>query len=227
MKRVFVFLVAGLFLASLLSVNSRAYADKWEDLVLESSKILNEMNSMPDTAIPKDMLRKCKAVAIFPSTVSGGFIFGAKYGQGVILYKSGNNWSPPAVFNIGGGSWGWQIGGQATDIILLIMSDRGVDGLLQSKLTLGGDAAVSAGPVGRDSQASTDLELKGGIFSYARSRGAFIGIKLEGTAIYQNKEGNKALYKKDLTAKDILKSDKLKPTAAGVKLIADLNKYSK
>lgn len=227
MKRVFTFLVVTVFLASLLSASPRAYADKWEDLVTESSKVLGEMNSMPDTAIPKDMLRKCKAVAIFPSTVSGGFIFGAKYGQGVILYKSGNNWSAPAVFNIGGGSWGWQIGGQATDIILLLMNDRGVDGLLQSKLTLGGDAAVSAGPVGRDTQASTDLQLKGGIFSYARSRGAFIGIKLEGTAIYQNNEGNKALYKNDLTAKDILKGGKAKPTAAGVQLIADLNKYSK
>jgi lipid-binding SYLF domain-containing protein len=227
MKRVFAFLVAGLFLASLLSANSQAYADKWEDLVVESSKVLDEMNSMPETAIPKDMLRKCKAVAIFPSTVSGGFIFGAKYGQGVILYKSGNNWSAPAVFNMGGGSWGLQIGGQATDVILLIMNDRGVDGLLQSKLTLGGDAAVSGGPVGRDAQASTDLQLKGGIFSYARSRGAFIGVKLEGAAIYQNEAGNKALYKKDVTAKDILKGGKVKPTAAGVQLIADLNKYAK
>jgi SH3 domain-containing YSC84-like protein 1 len=227
MKRVFVFLAAGLFLASSLSVNPRAYADKWEDLVVESSKVLNEMNSMPDTAIPQDMLRKCKAVAIFPSTVSGGFIFGAKYGQGVILYRDGNGWSAPAVFNIGGGSWGLQIGAQAADILLLIMNDRGVDGLLQSKLTLGGDASVSAGPVGRDTQASTDLQLKGGIFSYARSRGAFIGVKLEGTAIYQNKEGNKALYKKDLAATDILKDGKVKPTPAGARLIADLNKYSK
>ncbi len=227
MKRVLVFLAAGLFLTSLLSVNPRAYADKWEDLVTESSKVLDEMNSMPDTAVPKDMLRKCKAVAIFPSTVAGGFIFGAKYGQGVVLYKSGNNWSAPAVFNMGGGSWGLQIGGQATDIILLLMNDRGVDGLLQSKLTLGGDAAVSAGPVGRDTQASTDLELKGGIFSYSRSRGAFAGIKLEGTAIYQNEEGNKALYGKELTATEILKGGKAKPTAAGIQLIKDLNKYSK
>lgn len=227
MKRVFTFLVATVFLASLLSASQRAYADKWEDLVTESSKVLNEMNSMPDTAIPKDMLRKCKAVAIFPSTVAGGFIFGAKYGQGVVLYKSGNNWSAPAVFNLGGGSWGLQIGGQATDIILLLMNDRGVDGLLQSKLTLGADAAVSAGPVGRDTQASTDLELKGGIFSYARSRGAFIGVKLEGTAIYQNNAGNKALYGKELTAKEILKDGKAKSTAAGVQLIKDLNAYFK
>jgi len=227
MKRIFVFSAAVLFLTSSLSASPRAYAGKWDNLITESSKVLDEMNSMPDTSIPTDMLRKCKAVAIFPSTVSGGFIFGAKYGQGVILYKSGNNWSAPAVFNIGGGSWGWQIGGQATDIILLIMSDRGVDGLLQSKLTLGGDAAASAGPVGRDSQASTDLQFKGGILSYARSRGAFIGIKLEGTAIYQNKEGNSALYNKDFTASDILKGGKVKPTAAGAQLIADLNKYSK
>ncbi|KPK40975.1 MAG: hypothetical protein AMJ78_06575 [Omnitrophica WOR_2 bacterium SM23_29] len=227
MKRVVGFLVVSLFFVSACLVNSKAYADKWEDLVVESSKVLDEMNSMPETTIPKDLLRNCKAIAIFPSTVGGGFIIGGKYGQGVILYKRGNKWSAPAVFNIGGGSFGWQIGGQATDLILLIMSDRGVDGLLQSKFTLGGDVSVAAGPVGRDTQASTDLQLKGGILSYSRSRGAFVGIKLEGTVISQNTEGNKTLYKKGLTAEEILKKGKAKPTRAGDLLIHSLIKYAK
>jgi len=227
MKRAVSFLVVSLFFVLACLVNSEAYADKWEDLVVESSKVLDEMNSMPETAIPKDLLRNCKAIAIFPSTVGGGFIIGGKYGQGVILYKIGNKWSAPAVFNIGGGSFGWQIGGQATDLILLIMSDRGVDGLLQSKFTLGGDASVAAGPVGRDTQASTDLQLKGGILSYSRSRGAFVGIKLEGTVISQNTEGNQALYKKGLTAEEILKEGKAKPTRAGGLLINSLIKYVK
>lgn len=227
MKRAIGFLVVSLFFALFYFVNPQAYADKWEELVIESSKVLDEMNSMPDTAIPKDLLRKCKAIAVFPSTVGGGFIIGGKYGQGVISYKIGNNWSAPAVFNIGGGSFGWQIGGQATDLILLIMTDRGVDGLLQSKFTLGGDASVAAGPVGRDTQASTDLQLKGGILSYSRSRGAFVGVKIEGTVVSQNKEGNKALYKSSLTASEILKEGKVKPTRAGRALIGTLTRYSK
>lgn len=227
MKKVVSFFVVGLFFAAVLLLNSQAYADKWEDLIVESSKVLDEMNSMPDTAIPKDLLDKCKAIAIFPSTVGGGFIIGGKYGQGVILYRTDNKWSAPAVFNVGGGSFGWQIGGQATDLILVVMTDRGVDGLLQSKFTLGADASVAAGPVGRDTQASTDLQMKGGIFSYSRSRGAFAGVKLEGTAISQNKEGNQSLYKKSVTATEILKEGKVKPTKAGSALINDLVRYSK
>lgn len=228
MRRVFVLVMAGLFMASIPALAPKAYADKWEDLVTEAQKVLDEVNSMPDTSIPSDMFKKCRAIAIFPSTVGGGFIIGAKYGQGVVLYKDDKcNWSAPAVFNIGGGSFGWQIGGQATDLILVIMNDRGVDGFLASKLTLGADASVAAGPVGRDTQAATDLQLKGGIFSYSRSRGAFAGLKLEGTAITQNKEGNKALYKKDLGAKEILKENAAKPTAAGQALIKDLEKYCK
>ncbi len=228
MKRVFVLAMAGMFAASMLAVSPKAYADKWEDLVTEAQKVLDEVNSMPDTSIPSDMFKKCKAIAIFPSTVGGGFIFGAKYGQGVVLYKDDKcNWSAPAVFNIGGGSFGLQIGGQASDLILVIMNDRGVDGFLASKFTLGADASVAAGPVGRDTQAATDLQLKGGIFSYSRSRGAFAGVKVEGNAISQNKEGNKALYKKELTAKEILKEHAATPTAAGQALLKDLEKYCK
>ncbi|MDD5423675.1 MAG: lipid-binding SYLF domain-containing protein [Candidatus Omnitrophica bacterium] len=228
MRRAFAFVMVVVFFASMSAANPKAYADKWEDLITESGKVLGEVNSMPDTGIPSDMFKKCRAIAIFPSTVGGGFIFGAKYGQGVVLYRDDKGvWSPPAVFNIGGGSFGWQIGGQATDLILVMMNDRGVDGFLASKFTLGADASVAAGPVGRDTQASTDLQLKGGIFSYSRSRGAFAGVKVEGSGISQNKEGNKALYKQDLSAKEILKEGKAKPTAAGQALIKDLQKYSK
>ena len=228
MKKVFTALLVGALAVSFTVVAARAYADKWEDLVTESGKVLSEVNSMPDTSIPSDMFRKCKAIAIFPSTVGGGFIIGAKYGQGVVLYKDDKGkWSAPAVFNIGGGSFGWQIGGQATDLILVIMSDRGVDGFLTSKFTLGADASVAAGPVGRDAQASTDLQMKGGIFSYSRSRGVFAGLKLEGTGISQNREGNKALYKSDATAREILKENKVRPTPAGEALIKDLQGYAK
>lgn len=228
MRKIFALVLIGALTASISAVGAKAYADKWEDMITEAGKVLKEVNSMPDTSIPTDLFRKCKAIAIFPSTVGAGFIFGAKYGQGVVLYKDDNGkWSPPAVFNIGGGSFGWQIGGQATDLILVIMSDRGVDGFLTTRFTLGADASVAAGPVGRDAQASTDLQLKGGIFSYSRSRGAFAGIKLEGTGVSQNKEGNKALYKNDATAREILKENKVNPTPAGEALIKELQGYSK
>jgi lipid-binding SYLF domain-containing protein len=228
MRKIFALLLIGALTASMSVIAAKAYADKWEDLITEAGKVLKEVNSMPDTAIPTDLFRKCKAIVIFPSTVGGGFIIGAKYGQGVMLYKDDNGkWSPPAVFNIGGGSFGWQIGGQATDSVLVIMSDRGVDGFLASKLTLGADASVATGPVGRDAQASTDLQLKGGIFSYSRSRGVFAGLKLEGCGITQNREGDKALYKSDVTAKEILKSGKITPTPAGNSLIKELQGYSR
>jgi len=228
MRKIFALLLIGALTASMSAVGAKAHADKWEDMITEAGKVLKEVNSMPDTAIPTDLFRKCKAIAIFPSTVGGGFIIGAKYGQGMVLYKDDNgNWSAPAVFNIGGGSFGWQIGGQATDLILVIMTDRGVDGFLASKFTLGAGASVAAGPVGRDAQASTDLHMKGGIFSYSRSRGVFAGLKLEGTGISQNKEGDKALYKSDVTAKEILKENKVRPTPAGAALIKDLRGYAK
>lgn len=228
MRKVCALLLAVTLTASLSLMGAKAYADKWEDLITEAGKVLKEVNAMPDTSIPTDMFRKCRGIAIFPSTVGAGFIFGAKYGQGVVLYKDDNGrWSPPAVFNIGGGTFGFQIGGQATDLILVIMSDRGVDGFLASKFTLGADASVAAGPVGRDAQASTDLQLKGGIFSYSRSRGVFAGVKVEGTGISQNREGNKALYKSDVTAKEILKGNKVKATPAGETLIKELQGYSK
>jgi lipid-binding SYLF domain-containing protein len=139
--------------------------------------------------------------------------------------KKTNKWSAPAVFNLGGASFGLQIGGQATDIILLVMSERGLDGLLQSKLTLGADAAVSAGPVGRDAQASTDLQLKGGIFSYSRSRGAFIGVKLEGAVISYNSEANQALYDKAVSAQDLLISKSLESPKSAERLLQNLTKY--
>ena len=170
--------------------------NKWAQLVEDSGNVLSDIQQMPDHSIPRDLLEKCFAIAVFPSTISAGFGIGGKYGQGVIMVRNGNDghWSAPAIFNLVGGSIGWQIGGQATDIVLVFMNKRSVDGLLKSKFKLGADAAVSAGPVGRDAEASTDAQLKGGILSYSRSRGLFAGIKLEGSALVLHKDGNKILY---------------------------------
>ncbi|MBF0216633.1 MAG: lipid-binding SYLF domain-containing protein [Candidatus Omnitrophica bacterium] len=187
------------------------------------------MTNMPESGIPKDYIRSSAAIAIFPSTLAGGFVFGGQFGRGVIVSKDEKTgkWSVPAVFTIAGLSWGLQIGGQATDIILLIRNERGVDGLLQSKFKLGGDASIAVGPVGREAEAATDLMLKSGILSYSRSRGAFIGVKLEGAVIAAEDENNAALYGTGVTAKDILKGKQLFPTKSAERLMADLSQYEK
>ena len=184
--------------------NAQAEENKWTRLVDESGKVLSEVQTMPDQGIPEDLLERCQAIAVFPSTISAGFVIGGQYGQGIIMVREEKHgkWSPPAIFTIAGGSLGWQIGGQATDIVLLVMNRRSIDGLLQGKFKLGADAAVAAGPVGRSAEAATDVQLKGGILSYSRSRGLFAGIKLEGAVITEHWDGDEELYGKKLPARE-------------------------
>jgi len=219
--------ISFVFAVSLLSQNAVANDDKWPRLVEESGKVLDEIQRMPDQSIPGDMLQSCEAIAIFPSTVSGGFVIGGQYGQGIIMVRDGSKrgWQPPAIFTIVGGSFGWQIGGQASDIVLLIMSRRSVDGILQGKFKLGADAAVSAGPVGRDAQASTDVQLKGGILSYSRSRGLFIGVKLEGAVITEHLDGDMALYGENVSARDIMLDKKVSMPKSADHVLSVLDRY--
>ena len=225
MKKLFVLGVLLVFL--FFSFKASLAEDKWSNLVDESGEVLSEIQDMPDKGIPGDLLRKCKAIAVFPSTVSGGFIIGGKYGQGIIMVRdtADGGWSPPAIFTIGGGSFGLQIGAQATDFVLLIMNSRCVDGILQGKFKLGADAAVSAGPVGRTIEASTDIQLKGGILAYSRSRGLFAGIRLDGDIMAQHWDGNKQLYGKKLSAKEILLEKKVEMPESAAGLLGVLNKY--
>jgi len=217
------------FAAVFLFSTAAAHAEdnKWTRLVEESGKVLAEIQEMPDQGIPADLLKGCQGIAIFPSTISGGFVIGGEYGQGILLIRDEKtgSWSSPAVFNIVGGSLGWQIGGQATDVVLLVTNRRSVDGILQGKFKLGADAAVSAGPVGRNAQAATDVQLKGGILSYSRSRGLFAGVKLEGAAIMENSEGNSGLYGKDLSAEDILVLKKASMPGSASDLLKVLGRY--
>lgn len=182
---------------------------------------------MPDQSIPEDLMAGSSAIAVFPSTISAGFGIGGKYGQGIIMVRDEKTgkWSSPAIFTLVGGSIGWQIGGQATDFVLLVMSRRGVDGILQGKFKLGADAAVAAGPVGRAGEASTDVQLKGGILSYSRSRGLFAGVKLEGAVLAQHWDGNKELYGKSLSAEEILIGNKASMPKSTNGVLAVLNKY--
>ena len=212
---------------SLVFASTAACAEnKWEAMVEKCGTVLGEMQEMPDGGIPEDLLRKCNAIAIFPTTISAGFGIGGRYGQGVIMVRDEKTgqWSPPAVFTLAGGSIGWQIGGQATDIVLLIMTRRSIHALLSGKFKLGADASVAAGPFGRDAEAATDAQL-GGILTYSRAKGLFIGLKLEGAVITQHWEGDKEIYGQSVSADEILVKNKVKMPDCAKKVLAILNKY--
>ena len=197
--------------------------------ISEADDLIREIMQMPEQSIPADLLAKAEGIVIFPSVLKGGFIFGARYGTGVALHrdKQTRKWSAPCFYRIAGGSWGLQIGGQIIDLVLVITNERGMKGLLQNNFTLGGDAAVSAGPVGRNAEIATDLYLKAGILSYSRSKGLFAGIALDGAVLSPVADANERYYGQKLTSYDILMANKAQPTTEGKTLISTINKYSK
>jgi len=220
-----------LFLFVAVFVVSPVCADnsKLNIKISEADDLILEIMQMPEQSIPADLLAKAEGIVIFPSVLKGGFIFGARYGTGVALHrgKKTRKWSAPCFYRIAGGSWGLQIGGQVIDLVLVITNERGMKGLLQNNFTLGGDAAVSAGPVGRNAEVATDLFLKAGIVSYSRSKGLFAGIALDGAVLSPIADANEKYYGKQLTSYDILMANKVQPTDEGKALIATINKYSK
>jgi len=208
--------------------SAACFAGKLEERVDNSNDVINEIMGIPEKGIPLDLLKHCRAIAIFPNVLKGAFIFGAEGGKGVICAHDPETgeWIPPAFFTIAGGSWGLQAGIESTDFVLVITSKRGLDGLLTSKVKLGGDIAIAAGPVGRNAEASMDLLLKAEILSYSRSKGLFAGLSLEGSTIFQNQDANRAFYGQELSARDILIDKKVKSTSLDQKLINTLQKYS-
>lgn len=225
-SRIFAGVVVVLACFVFLPVSASA-DNKWTRLVEESGKVLSEVQQMPDQGIPADLIESCSAVAVFPSTISAAFGIGGQYGQGIIMArdeKSGK-WMPPAIFTIAGASLGFQIGGQATDYVLLIMNRRSIDGILQGKFKLGVDANVAAGPVGRSAQAATDIQLKGGILSYSRNRGLFIGVNLAGTVLAQHWAGDEELYGKSLSAREIMLENKVGMPQSAHSILEVLDKY--
>ncbi len=207
------------------------YADEPEKLetrIQNCDEVLNEIIQMPDKGIPTELLSKCAAVAVFPYVLKGGFFVGARYGRGIVLAHNpeSGQWKPPAFFTIGGGSFGLQFGAQAIDLILVIMNKRGLEGLLKDKFTLGADAAIAAGPVGRSISADTDLLLKAGIFSYSRSKGFFAGVALKGAVIMPDKEANRSYYGGPVDAKEILLGDRIIPPASSRELLKTLKKFT-
>ncbi len=164
------------------------------DRIEAAAEVLEQILAAKDTGIPKAILDKAAALVVIPSTVKGAFIVGGQRGKGVISGRSGGRWSPPAFITLTGGSFGFQIGGQATDVVLVVMNERGLNNLTQNSFKIGGDASVAAGPVGREATAATDYKLQAEILSYSRSRGLFAGISLAGSTIRADRDANEKVY---------------------------------
>jgi SH3 domain-containing YSC84-like protein 1 len=163
----------------------------------DAAQVFKEIMGTPDKSIPKELLDKAEAIVVFPGVVKAAFIVGGQGGQGVVSRRSRGGWSQPAFLNLGGGSFGAQIGAQKTDYVLLIMNEQGLNGLLEDKFEVGGEASVAAGPVGRTAAASTNATLDAGILSYSRSKGLFAGVSLKGAVIGHDNDLNQAIYGKN------------------------------
>jgi len=176
------------------------------DRIKEAGVILGEIMAAPDKAIPVSVLERAEAIAIFPSTIKGAFIVGAQRGKGIISVRdrAKGTWSSPAFLTLTGGSVGFQIGGQAVDIVLVVQNRRGVENLLQNQFEIGGEASATAGPVGRDAAASTDIQLRAEILSYSRSRGLFAGVSLKGAAVRQDQDSNQKFYGSRFRTRDVV-----------------------
>ena len=214
----------GLFAAAFMSVSLYAANDAVKRLEA-SAIVLDEIMAAPDKGIPQDLFNKAACVVIVPGLKKGAFIVGGKYGKGYIECRKSGAWSAPAAIRVEGGSVGFQIGGSETDVVLLVMNQRGMDKLLSSKFTVGADAAAAAGPVGRQTSAQTDAQMHAEILSWSRSRGVFAGISLEGATLRPDDDSNKDLYGRLMTNREIV-TGTVQPPAAAAKLIDSLKKYS-
>jgi lipid-binding SYLF domain-containing protein len=217
----------------LLCVASAAWAaesdddeNKAEDRIKAAANVLDEIESAPDQGVPEEVLGSAECVAIVPSMLKGGFIVGARYGRGVASCRTPKGWSAPAFFSVQGGSVGLQIGGQAVDLVMLIMNQDGMRNLLSSKFKLGADASVAAGPVGRHAAADTDWKLRAQILSYSRARGAFAGLELSGAAIKQDKDSTREFYGRMVPFKTAL-TGTIDAPANAYPLLSTLAKWAK
>ena len=195
--------------------------------VKEAKEVMEEIMAIPEQSIPPSLLANAQAIAIIPNVLKAGFFVGGRFGKGVVVVRGKTGWSDPVFLTLAGGSFGWQIGAQAADVILVFKNRRGLDSLVNGKFTLGADAAVSAGPVGRNAEAATDVQLKSEIYSYSRSRGLFAGVALDGSVLDIDKDANAAYYGKDgITATDIFDGRAPRHPEEAGKLKSTLGKYA-
>lgn len=193
-----------------------AAEDKQDDVdrLQKSTEVLHQIMATPDKGIPEEVLDNAKCVAVVPHLIKGGFVFGAKHGRGVATCRTAHGWSAPSFFTVTGGSWGAQIGVEGVDLVMLVMNDKGMQQLLNSKFQIGGEASAAAGPVGRHASADTDWKLNTEILTYSRSKGAFAGVTLEGAGISQDDDAIREMYGKDYTPRQILSGTVPAPASA-------------
>ena len=172
--------------------------------IQEAAAVLKEIHAAPDKDIPQELWDRAKCVIVVPSMKKAAFVVGGEYGKGLMSCRKGAEWTSPVFMEIGKGSWGLQIGAQSIDLVLLVTNDRGMEKLLQDKVTLGAEASVAAGPVGRDARAGTDAQMNAEILSYSRTQGLFAGVNLSGGVLRPDKEDNHDLYGKDVSPRDVL-----------------------
>lgn len=197
-----------------------------ERRLIEAADVFQEVMNTPDKTIPQELLDRAECVVIVPGLKRGAFIVGGKYGRGFMVCRTGNvGWSAPGAIRVEGGSFGLQIGGAESDVIMLVMNERGARHLMSSKFTLGGDATVAAGPVGRQAAAETDAYMRAELLTWSRSRGVFAGVALQGATLRQDATANQDLYGKAYENRDIVKKG-VKPPKEAARLLGLLNKYS-
>lgn len=216
--------------SALLCAEPPAYAQQKEmDRLENAGKVLTEILNVPED-IPRDLLDKAECVIVLPSVVKFAVGIGGSYGRGAMVCRSGDDfagpWGAPSMVALEGGSLGFQLGGQATDFVLLVMNQRGADSILTSKVKLGASVSAAAGPKGRDLSAATDVALRAEILSYSRARGLFAGVSLEGSTLRPDNDANRRLYGRKISARDIVLHGKVAPPGGGKSLISVLNQKS-
>ncbi|HEY1472181.1 MAG TPA: lipid-binding SYLF domain-containing protein [Candidatus Acidoferrum sp.] len=225
MKRILCFVLALALVTPAMFASDKKEQDRLENCGL----VIQEIMDIPDN-IPQSLIDKADCIIVYPSVLKGAFIFGGSYGRGAMTCRSGEKfngpWSAPTMMALEGGSFGFQIGGQATDFVLLVMNERGAKAILGSKVKLGADASAAAGPKGRSAEASTDVTMRAEILSYSRARGLFAGVSLSGSTVRPDNRANEKLYKKSVSAGDIVFKGVVPVPTGAQKMIAYLNKTS-
>jgi SH3 domain-containing YSC84-like protein 1 len=223
------FVLAALSLAPVSSAKAKDEEQKENERIENAGTVVQEILDIPDD-VPQDTLDKARCVIVFPSVVKAAFIVGGSYGRGVMTCRTHADYNgplgAPTMMALEGGSFGFQIGGQATDFVILVMNNRGADSVLHSKVKLGGDASIAAGPKGRDASAETDVTMRAEMLSYSRARGVFAGVSLEGSTVRADNDANKRLYGKDISAEDIITESRLQAPASAHHLLSRLEKAS-
>ena len=219
-----------ILLIAALAGGALAEESKEAERLKEAALVLGEIMGAPDEAIPGDLLERAECVAVIPALKKAAFGIGGRYGRGAVSCRTGEKgagpWGPPSMLTVGGGSFGLQLGGQSSDVVFLVMNRNGINHLVKSKFTIGGDASAAAGPKGRSAAAATDITMRAEILTYARTRGLFAGVSLDGAVVKPDVDGNKNLYGKAVDAKKLLVEGGIGAPAAAQPFLTALTKYA-